>query len=804
MSRLAKLFLDDNDKGDLKAGPDSDKKPPRYTILFVDDEPNVLNSLRRVFRQENYKIFTVGSGKDALELLAKEKVQLIISDHRMPEMTGVELLREVREKYPQTIRIMLTGHADDPQAVIGAVKDGAVYKFMTKPWDDFDLRLTVSLAFQQHELIQENKKLSAQSKKQEREIKKLSKFVDLNQSQLGRILLKNKKITPEQLNKLISLQKKTKEIVPRLILKLGWMSDSEIIKTIKNELKIDHVSPAEFNISPELFHILPTNICEKSLILPLKLTGRKLTLAMVDPTDFSKIDDIRFVTGLEIVPVLASEKEIIARLKDFAKGDQDIAVDVLDGIAEYDPYDNIEIIDEEEEGALEEILSMKDMPPAIRIVNAVISEAVRMNASDIHIEPRTKYVLVRFRIDGLLINKIQAPLNFHPNVISRIKILGGMDIAERRKPQDGRVTVKLSERIVDLRISVLPTINGEKVVLRLLDRNASVKSLEDLGLRANDLQKLKLAIHRPQGIILSTGPTGSGKTTTLYSLLSEHSSPAKNYVTIEDPVEYFLENAGQVMVKEKIGLDFAHILRAILRQDPNVIMLGEIRDLETAEVSFHAALTGHMVLSTLHTNSSIASIVRLMDLGVKRYIISSALVAIIAQGLVRKICPYCKEEYMPDPEVLKMLNIDLKGRKDQFYRGKGCSRCRETGYSGRIGLFEVFTMNEKLREIMNRDHTESELLRAAKGDGFKTLFEDGMDKVRSGETTCEEVLRVLGPQSAHESRCPQCNNILKESFPVCPFCGHLNQRQCANCHRHLESEWTICPYCGQKKNNLTK
>jgi len=401
-------------------------------------------------------------------------------------------------------------------------------------------------------------------------------------------------------------------------------------------------------------------------------------------------------------------------------------------------------------------------------------------------------------MDGLLHDKIHIPISMHPVIISRIKIMAELDISERRRPQDGRVTVKTSSKMVDMRLSTLPTINGEKIVLRILDRNASIKNIDEIGFSESQIEVVNRFMELPQGCILTTGPTGSGKTSTLYSLMQKNATTTRNYTTIEDPVEYYMGMAGQVMIKEKIGLTFPVVLRTLLRQDPDVIMLGEIRDFETAEVAFHAALTGHTVLSTLHTNGTVATITRLRDMGVRPYVISDALTGIIAQRLVRRICDHCRVEDELDNSILKALCLD--GKKLDFtpQKGKGCERCGFTGYSGRLAIFEIFIVTDEIKKLIHQDATEMEIKKTAKFSGMNTLFEDGMAKVRSGLTTGSEILRVLGPQNLHEIFCPHCGSMLRESSHYCPFCSKEIIRSCLSCNSFLEPDWKGCPVCGEK------
>jgi len=742
MSQYASLFSDAAD--DEPAASRDEVKP--YTILIVDDEQNILNALKRVFRQENYRILTANNGQEALDMLAGENCQLMISDYMMPVMNGAELLRTVKQQYPEMIRIMLTGHADT-DAVMSAIKEGAVYKFILKPWNDDDLRVTVALALEQYDLMQSNKNLQKQNLASAKEISELSRLSITNRSQLAILLHKRSLLNDQQVQELYKLQQSNRQPVLKLILKKEWVDERKIRELLRKDFMIREVSLDEVQIDPGILALIPRSLCERQLVLPLEQHNRRLTLVMADPMDEGLLDDLKFATGLDIEPVMADVDAIRAKLKEI-HGEEDTAFnDIATVFGSTDPYEGIEIlIEDEDEISLEELLRDTNEPPAIRLVNVVILEAIRLGASDIHIHPRTKSVVVRYRIDGVLVDKIHIPHSLHMALISRIKVMSELDITERRRPQDGRITVKTPMQIIDLRISTLPTINGEKVVMRLLDRNASVEHIDNLGMSQIDLAKVKNAISKPQGIILATGPTGSGKTTTLYSLMQSTATTEKNYVTIEDPVEYFLDQAGQVMVKEKIGLDFALVLRAILRQDPDVILLGEIRDRETAEVAFHAALTGHLVYSTLHTNSAIGTIARLFDLGLKPYIVASAMEAVIAQRLVRRICSHCRQEIAPDSELVHKLGPLFENTDIKYYRGSGCARCNQSGYSGRVALYEVLVFSEKLRHLISTGASILEITELAAEEGTSSLLHDARIRVGEGLTTVEEVLRVLGAQ----------------------------------------------------------
>jgi type II secretory ATPase GspE/PulE/Tfp pilus assembly ATPase PilB-like protein/FixJ family two-component response regulator len=764
-----------------------------FTLLFVDDEENVLHALRRIFLEENYTILTASSGHKALEILGQQPVHLIITDHRMPGMTGAELLKAVREKYHDTIRIMLTGYAD-VNSIMGAVKEGAVYKFITKPWNDEDLRLTVSLALQQYVLMHENRNLKELARQQQTRIKSFAGLFEQNRGMLGDILVKAGLIGPEELE-LARKQKDGNEYLGDFFVRIGVLTESRIIAALQKHLGVELIDLREVTIAQNVARCLPRELCEKSRLVPVRLDGNALTVAMADPSDIITCDNIGRVTGLRVIPLLAPPSQIIEKI---VQAWSDTEEGQTDDFSDLEPLDEIDIVLEEEveEASVEELIGSSKVPPVIRIVNAIISEAIRYGASDIHIEAKTKYTVIRYRIDGMLHAKIRIPADLHAAVISRLKILAKMDISERRRPQDGRITVKAGTRIVDMRVSSLPTINGEKIVMRILDKSAAIKRLDELGVLEEDFRNITVISRKPQGVIIATGPTGSGKTTMLYSLLSAMMNPSKNFETIEEPVEYFLEEANQVAIHEKIGLSFAQVLRATLRQDPDVILVGEIRDFETADVAFKAALTGHMVLSTLHTNSSVASITRLVDMGIKPYILASALEGVIAQRLVRKVCSSCSARVEPDSELLDLLRLPPHFFGSDVAIGRGCPQCNNTGYRGRVGVYEMFVMNDDYRQLIGNDYKESDLLNMARENGMRTLLEDGLEKVQRGWTTLEEIVRVIGPTVRMERSCDACGKNIDSKFLFCPHCGSFRHNCCKSCHMPLENDWKICPFCG--------
>jgi type II secretory ATPase GspE/PulE/Tfp pilus assembly ATPase PilB-like protein/DNA-binding NarL/FixJ family response regulator len=719
---------------------------PRYRLLFVDDEPGVLGALKRVFRQQDYEIHTAGGADAALELLAGQSFHLVMTDFRMPGMDGAALLREVRKRQPQALRLMLTAHGET-EAVMGAIQEGAVYRFTLKPWNDDDLRLTVALALERYELLERNRTLEAESRERGRDLELLGRLMGSSRSQLGIALHKKGLLNTRQLQQLHADAEKRHQPLVRLLEESRWIDERQVHALLTRELLFTPIDLAELQPPVAALALVPAALCQRNWVLPVALQGKRLTLAMADPMDRGLIDELQFSTGCQIEPVVDRMPALVAALERCFGVPPEGFADLVTTIDSGDPFEGIEIVIDDAEGeeSVEALLAGSSEPPAMRLVNALILEGLRLGASDIHIQPRSKQVTIRYRVDGVLVDKIHAPLSLLPAVVSRIKVMAELDIAERRRPQDGRITVRTSLRTADLRISTLPTLNGEKIVMRVLDRDGAPKTLDSLHLSDLNRRRLLNSITRPQGLILATGPTGSGKTTTLYALLQHNATPQKNYITVEDPVEAFVDMAGQVSVRERLGLSFAKVLRAMLRQDPDVILLGEIRDGETAEVALHAAMTGHLVLSTLHTNSAAATVARLIDLGAKPFLLASALEAIVAQRLVRRLCEHCREPAPPAAEQLDLLGPDFVVDSRHTYRAVGCARCHQ-GYAGRVGLHEVLTVDDDLRDAIFDGASGKRLLGIARGKGMATLLEDGSAKVQQGLTSVDELLRVLGSQ----------------------------------------------------------
>jgi type II secretory ATPase GspE/PulE/Tfp pilus assembly ATPase PilB-like protein/CheY-like chemotaxis protein len=767
-----------------------------HTILLVDDEPKVLKSLQRVFIDDNYSILTAENGETALQLLETNVVQLIISDYRMPGMQGTELLKIIRDKYPNTIRIMLTAHSDTA-VITSAINEGWVYKFINKPWNSEELRLTVNMALAQYDLIRENLKLKQINNQQSNEISKLKKHDRIDHTTLGKILLEKNIVLPGQLDMVKKYQKQNNITLVKALVDLGMVEESVLLKVIQDFSKTDFVSLEQMHIDRECASLIPRATCEQGCFLPIKMENKNLYVAMADPLDLEKIEYIRFVTRANVVALLARLVDIEWGIKYLYEGLEAVSEISFATDADRDDDDEIDILlDEEEVDTTEQLLAKSTTPPAIKMVNIIISEAIKAAASDIHVEPKTTHTLIRYRIDGILREKMKIPQHLHLSTVSRLKILAKMDIAERRMPQDGRITVKANDRLIDIRVSSMPTINGEKVVMRLLDKTASVISIDKIGLKGKSLERVNTMLNVPNGIIIATGPTGSGKTTSLYSMINHRLDDSLNFITIEDPVEYSLEKATQVQIRSKIGLTFASTLRSALRQDPDVVLVGEIRDLDTAMVAFQASMTGHLVFTTLHTNGTVPTISRLFHLGVEPYLVASAVQGIFAQRLVRRVCPHCKQLKDYDKNIISLLGFDISKLPPQLYYGAGCDKCDHTGYLGRTGIFEVFQMNEEFRSFLTDNYQETKLLNMAKTLGMETLLEDGFNKMLDGLTTPEELLRVLGPTIEHDYNCQKCNAKLDIKFMACPYCGTVQKQLCPECRAHVEPGWKACPYCG--------
>jgi type IV pilus assembly protein PilB len=588
---------------------------------------------------------------------------------------------------------------------------------------------------------------------------------------LGELLIKRNYITSDQLKRASDEQKMKGGRLESNLVRLGYIKEDELLSFLSAQYRVPSVKISKMEINPNVIKLIPSSISKKYFIIPINRMGPKLTLAMADPSNIVVIDEIKFMTGFNVEPVVASETEIIDAIKKYYGGGGNVAglgsvsfeasdydldsekisasgdgIMLDDDVVDVDDFDklvhgavdNVEVVDTQ---ASDDSVDMEG--PIIKIVNGILIKAIRLGASDIHFEPYERTFRVRYRIDGVLRRDMSLPIQIKNAMTSRLKIMSKLDIAEKRLPQDGRIKLRMGKGgEMDFRVSTIPTLFGEKVVLRLLDKSALQLDMTKLGFEESSLADLKAAIHKPVGMILVTGPTGSGKTTTLYSALSELNKESDNIITAEDPVEYNFMGINQVQMHEEIGLTFASSLRSFLRQDPDIIMVGEIRDFETAQIAVQAALTGHLVLSTVHTNDAPGTINRLIDMGIEPFLISSAVILILAQRLIRKICMDCREPVKVHPQLLIDLGIPPdEARSFQVYKGKGCSICNNTGYKGRLGLYEVMPMKEEIKELVLSRASNSEIKKEAIRLGMKTLRQSGVMKIKDGVTTIEEVLR---------------------------------------------------------------
>lgn len=553
---------------------------------------------------------------------------------------------------------------------------------------------------------------------------------------LGDLLVQMGIITKEQLDDALKHQNKQssgKGLLGNTLVKLGYCKEEDIARVVALQNDVPYISLDSYRIDEAATSLITPEIAQRYSALPIGFRDGKLVVAMKHPYDIIAIDDLCIYTGYDVQPVVCPDSELEAAIERYSRTNA-----------------NIEQAEPEEEVDIEETPSEMDdsaEKPAVQLANLIFSQAIRAGASDIHIEPQEKSMRVRFRIDGVLHDAMQPPKRLHPSLVSRIKVMANMDIADRRIPQDGRISLKLEDKVVDVRVATLPTAYGEKVTMRLLDRSAKLITLEELGFPPFELEKYRKLVHLPYGFILVTGPTGSGKSTTLYATLAAINTVEKNIITVEDPIEYRLEGLNQVQVNVRAGLTFASGLRSILRSDPDIIMIGEIRDEETARIAVESALTGHLVFSTLHTNDAAGAITRLSDMGIEPFLTASSLVGVVAQRLARVLCPNCKEPYeiTRDELLSNVPDFPLEDGEEKLtlYRPKGCFRCSNTGFKGRIGIYELLTMNEEIRRLVLQRASTAEINKAAVSMGMVTLRQDGLHKVKQGITSIEEIMRVI-------------------------------------------------------------
>jgi type IV pilus assembly protein PilB len=645
---------------------------------------------------------------------------------------------------------------------------------------------------------------------------------------LGECLVQAGLITENDLETALAEHKQSGERLGAVLVRMNLATDRQIAKALAYQLGFSYVNLAENPPDPAAVLLIPKDVALKRTCLAIAVEKNLLTVAMSDPLLFTLVQDLEFQTGYRIKQVVATRSEIVDAIhmsypdKALARVHQPgsgIAVQVTtrgrtageDGAGMLAPLsENAALASRRTEDDVFEQVSAKgatpETAPIIDLVDLVIKSALKSRASDIHIEPTEHNVIVRHRLDGLLKEVMDLPKWVHEGFVARLKIMGGMDIAEKRLPQDGRIRTTAEDgQEVDFRASTLRTIFGEKFVLRVLDHRKGVPPLEELGFSATVLEQLRFFLRHQHGMILVVGPTGSGKTTTLCSALTAVRSERTNIITIEDPVEYQIPGVNQTQINDKIKLTFASALRSILRQDPDVVLVGEIRDQETARIAMQAAQTGHLVLSTLHTDDAPSCVTRLTDIGIEPYVAASALIGVIAQRLMRRLCTHCRRPYTPDPETLRAMSVsEAEAATLTFYRAVGCDQCNHTGYRGRVGIYEVMPVNDKLRRLVAQRGNEAQLRDAAIDAGMISLGEDGLMKVKAGVTTPEELLRVVTEVREAKSECPQCGAGVSPDFVACPSCGYRVGGGCPHCHRPQQAGWKFCPYCAKSTDAARK
>ena len=570
-------------------------------------------------------------------------------------------------------------------------------------------------------------------------------MISRSKDDLGKLLVDEQLITTRQLEKAATQSERTSEPLQKVLISLGFVTEKDVVEAMGRQMGVRFVDLEAMQLDPELARLIPEHLAQRYKVIPVGQQDNRLTLAMVDPLNVIALDDIRLITGFDIDPVIATDDAITKALN----GQFGVtAIAEVEGTmkdisaTDFGPMDFDDASDEEL--SLDKLKEMVDEAPIVRVVNLIISQAINDKASDIHIEPEAKSVKVRYRVDGVLHEVMTPPKHIQAPMTSRIKIMAAMDIAERRIPQDGKIHLTHDGREYDLRVSTLPCVHGEKTVMRILDKGSVQLGLNKLGFSQSNLTLWESIVEKPYGMLLVTGPTGSGKSTTLYSCLNKLNKGDRNLTTVEDPVEYQIGGINQVQTNNKAGLTFAKALKSFLRQDPDIIMVGEIRDGETAKIAVEAALTGHLVLSTLHTNDACGAISRLVEMGVEPFLVSSALIGVLAQRLARNICPNCKESYRPPPEAIRKFGMTVYGDSEiNFFRGRGCDHCKGTGHRGRTGIHEVLQITERVRGMTLMRASTAEIRQAAVEDGMRMMQDDAVSKVLEGVTSMEECMRVV-------------------------------------------------------------
>lgn len=646
----------------------------------------------------------------------------------------------------------------------------------------------------------------------------------LIKKEIGELLVDNGLITPDELKLVQQERMKTGEPISLILSRLGLANESHLKNALEVQFGVSYVSLAKSSVETKTLELLPEKLIRQHQVVPLEQDGNTLTVAMVNPNNLLALDDIKYrLRGITIKPVVCTEDDfqhfmetIYAMRQEEAMLAGENAADQTFIESEVD-LSTLDIMFETSDDVNDlDLAKQAQDAPIVHLANQILAKAIKRECSDIHVEPQDKGIVVRYRLDGVLFIDRQLPKAIQAALVSRYKIMADLDIAERRLPQDGRIRVRFSGKDIDFRVSTMPSKHGEKVVMRILDKSSTTLGLDKLITEENTLSVVRDMVSKPYGIIFVTGPTGSGKTTSLYSALAERNTPDVNIVTAEDPIEYEMQGITQVQVLREKGLDFARILRSFLRQDPDIMLVGETRDRETAKIAVEAALTGHLVLTTLHTNDAPGALTRLAEMEVDPFLVASATVGVIAQRLVRRVCTDCKEAYIPERTTLEYLGLLEKGQETipesiqqyfmlqmngnqfpTFYRGRGCEGCNNTGYKNRIGVFEVMRMNDEIRDLAARGSTTAMIRFAAKQSGMIPLKDYSLRLVGQGHTTVEEVIRVtLADTGGDDKLCTKCRNPIGDDFIKCPFCQHELKVSCTRCGTLQQEGWTSCPKCG--------
>lgn len=653
----------------------------------------------------------------------------------------------------------------------------------------------------------------------------------LIKKEIGELLVDNGLITLDELKIVQQERMRTGEPISLILSRLGLANESHLKSALETQYGVNYISLAQADAEATALELLPEKVMRQHQVVPLHVSGKDVTLAMVNPNNLLALDDIKYrLKSVNIRPVVCTEDDfqhfmetIYAKRQDELSEESDEEADKTFIESEVDLSSLDVILDYEDAINDLDLARQAQDAPIVQLANQVLAKAIKRQASDIHVEPQEKNVVVRYRLDGVLFVDRRLPKAILPALVSRYKIMADLDIAERRLPQDGRIRVRFSGKDIDFRVSTIPSKHGEKVVMRQLDKTGATFGLEHLVTEGETLNMIREMVSKPYGIIFVTGPTGSGKTTSLYSALAERNTPEVNILTAEDPIEYEMAGITQVQVLREKGLDFARILRSFLRQDPDIILVGETRDRETAKIAVEAALTGHLVFTTLHTNDAPGAVTRLAEMEVDPYLVASATIGVIAQRLMRRVCTQCKEDYRPERSTLEYLGLIDKNQErladstQQYYRlrtddegwpifsrGRGCEECNNTGYKNRIGVYEVMKMNDEIRDLICKGANTTVLRVSAKQSGMVPLKDYSIRLVGQGMTTSDEVVRVtLSDTTGEDKLCSRCRNPISEEFIKCPFCQHELKHSCVRCGTLQEEEWTSCPKCGLSQDQAT-